>query len=346
MSSRAFLLRSAWRGPLALALTFCPLVAAPRVAHAQTSADDKAAAEALFDQGLELMQAGKYAEACQRLESSQRVDPGVGTLLYLGECYEKLGKTASAWATFREAASAANAAGQTDRANIGTERAQKLMPRLLRLQLELAPELEGLEGLEILRDGKSVPRALWGTPVPVDPGEHALEVRAPGHETFRTAFRGEGEGKTETLQLPALKRLPESADPPSGQQGSPAGAGAVSMEDAPSDGSAQRTSGLVLGGLGVIGVGVGSFFGLRAIQKNKDAEESCSGSSCSTPAGVELTNDALNAARISNVAFIAGGALLAGGVVLYLTAPKQQEVARVQMVPTVGGAQLSLGGNF
>lgn len=345
MSSRAFPLRSAWR-PLALALTFCPLYAAPGVAHAQTSADDKAAAEALFDQGLELMKAGKYAEACPRLESSQRVDPGVGTLLYLGECYEKLGKTASAWATFREAASAASAAGQNDRAAIGNDRAQKLMPRLLRLQLELAPELEGLDGLEILRDGKPVARALWGTPIPVDPGEHALEVRAPGHETHRTTFRGEGEGKTATLRLPALKRVEGAPADATEPAATGSGSAAVGVDATPSDGTAQRTTGLVLGGLGVVGVGVGSFFGLRAIQKNKDAEESCSGSSCSTPGGVDLTNDALSAARISNVAFLAGGALLAGGVVLYLTAPKQREVARLHVAPTVGGAQLSLGGNF
>lgn len=316
----------------------------PRVVSAQ-SADDKAAAEALFDQGLELMKAGNYAEACKRLESSQQIDPGVGTLLYLGECYERLGKTASAWATFREAASAANAAGQSERAAIGNDRAQKLMPRLLRLQLELDPGLEGIEGLEITRDGKPVTRALWGTPVPVDPGEHTLEVSAPGYETYRTTVGAEGEGKTEIVRLPMLQR---SATPPANDAAQPsdAASASVALDEGPRDGSVQRTAGLVAGGLGIVGVGIGSFFGLRAIQKNDDASKSCSGSTCTTQAGVDQTNDALNAARISNVAFIAGGALLAGGVVLYLTAPKQQEVAEVRVAPTVGGAQLSFGGSF
>src|SRR4030095_15910449 len=97
---------------------------------ADASASDKASAEALFDEALRAMKEGKYAEACPKLENSQRIDPGVGTLLYLGECYEKIGRTASAWATFREAASQAEAGGQTKRAKAARERIAKLDSKL------------------------------------------------------------------------------------------------------------------------------------------------------------------------------------------------------------------------
>jgi hypothetical protein len=74
-------------------------------ASAQTSSD-KAAAQALFDAGKRLLSERKYAEACPKLAESQRLDPAPGTLMNLADCYEKAGLTASAWATWLEAAAA------------------------------------------------------------------------------------------------------------------------------------------------------------------------------------------------------------------------------------------------
>lgn len=343
MSLRAICPGPTWIAGLVLAT--CLGTALPSAG--QTSADDKAAAEALFDRGLALMKEGAYEQACQQLESSQRIDPGIGTLLYLAECYENLGKTASAWATFREAASAADAAGQADRARVGSERAQRLAPRLLHLEITLEPEVAQVEGLEILRDGRPVPKGLWGTPVPVDPGEHTLEARAPGYEPFRTSVTFVEEGTTQTVRVPMLQRLSEAPGEPTDTSGPlTARASSSGVDDGGSDGSFQRTSGLVIAGLGVVGVGVGSYFGLRAISKNSQAEDSCSGSVCRDSRGLELTDQSLSAARISNVAFIAGGVALAGGLALYFTAPERQEVTRVEVLPTIGGAQVSWGRSF
>src|SRR5215470_5736089 len=107
-------------------------------AEAQTAAD-KAAAEGLFDQGRTAMKEGDFAKACGLLERSQHIDPGVGTLLYLAECYEKSGRTASAWATFREAADAADRAKESVRARTGRDRAARLEPFLSRLTIQVAP---------------------------------------------------------------------------------------------------------------------------------------------------------------------------------------------------------------
>src|SRR5687768_12225900 len=115
-------------------------------------ATGKAAAEALFESGVQLMKSGRFAEACPKLETSQRVDPAVGTLLYLAECYERTGRTASAWATFREAESLARGANQADRARTAGSRAQKLEAELAYLTVSVAPEAR-VEGLLVKRGG-------------------------------------------------------------------------------------------------------------------------------------------------------------------------------------------------
>src|SRR6185369_4715015 len=107
-------------GALVLALT------AP--AFAEASSSDKAAAEALFDEGRRLAQAGKFAEGCPKLEASQKLDPALGTLLNLADCNEKLGKTASAWAQYREATSLARAAGSAEREKFASDRSKALEP--------------------------------------------------------------------------------------------------------------------------------------------------------------------------------------------------------------------------
>src|ERR1700678_3583891 len=71
------------------------------------SASGAAAAEALFDEGKALMAAGNYASACPKFAESNRLDEGIGTSLWLADCFEKNGQTASAWAEFRAAAALA-----------------------------------------------------------------------------------------------------------------------------------------------------------------------------------------------------------------------------------------------
>src|SRR5207302_459194 len=103
------------------------------------------------------------------------------------------------------------------------------------------------------------------------------------------------------------------------------------LTPAPAQGiSTQQTLGLVVGGVGVIGVGLGSYFGIRAITKNSDAESHCDGVLCD-PDGVDLTNKAKRDAVASDIAFLAGGVLVATGAVLYLTGGRS-DVDRVALV--------------
>ncbi|MEJ7729180.1 MAG: hypothetical protein WKG00_08190 [Polyangiaceae bacterium] len=183
-------------------------LAAPGRAHAQASASDKAAAEALFDEGRQLMEARSYDAACSRFETSQRLAAGIGTLLYLGDCYEKSGRVASAWATFREASSKAAAAGQQERARIASERAGALEPKLSRLRIKLSDDAPGLE---VKRNGTAVGRDIWGAPVPVDPGSYQIEVRATNKAPWSTRYDVPAQPGTIEVAVPALVDAPAGA---------------------------------------------------------------------------------------------------------------------------------------
>ncbi|MCA9632308.1 MAG: hypothetical protein KC766_31865, partial [Myxococcales bacterium] len=146
-----------------LASSFAPL------AQAQTSAQDRATAEALFQQAKKLKDAENYEEACPKFAASNKLDPALGTLLNLADCHEQQGLTASAWAEFLEAATLARRAGQVDRAQVAQERATALESRLVRVSIVVKGKSR-IDGLEIKQDGSPVYAATWNTPVPIDPG--------------------------------------------------------------------------------------------------------------------------------------------------------------------------------
>src|SRR5687768_11915066 len=105
-------------------------------------ADNAAIANALFDEGKRLMQSGKFAEACTKFADSQRLDPGVGTILNLAACYEKNGQTASAWSAYRAAAAAARDKGQSAREKAARESVARLEPGLLKVIVTVTPQPE------------------------------------------------------------------------------------------------------------------------------------------------------------------------------------------------------------
>ena len=81
------------------AMLMCGLVA---TATAQPTEAVKRA-DALFQEGRRLLDAGDATAACPKFEESQRLDPGLGTLLNLADCYERTSRLALALAPFRRA---------------------------------------------------------------------------------------------------------------------------------------------------------------------------------------------------------------------------------------------------
>lgn len=285
---------------------------------ARAAPQDDASAEALFLDGRKLMDAGRFDEACAKFAASQRFSPGVGTLLNLGDCYEKAGKLASAWAVFRDAIEASQRAGREDREVLARDRAKALEGQLGKLSLSVTG---ARPGLVVKRDGIEVDPAAFGVAVPVDAGEHRVEASAPGYATWAQRVVTKDRG-VHSVAIPELERDDATAAPPSG-----AGGGDPSPSDGDA-GSAQRTWGWVGVGVGAAGLAAGGVFALLAKSKWDEAQSDyCRSDRECTPRGVELVDEARGLGNIATVASVAGVAVLGTGIVLVLTSPSRPPAA-------------------
>lgn len=330
-------------------LGFAAVLSTATVA-AQSGQSDKVAADALFDAARDLMEKGRYAEACPKLADSQRLDPGIGTLLNLGRCYAANGQTASAWATYREAAAAARAEGQAEREALARDQAGKLEPKLTRVVIRVS-DAAATAGVVVKRDGQELPRSLWGIPTPIDPGEHTLEAGAPGKLPHQATFDARGEGTTLEVEVPELSDAPSAASSQSSQQtpeGAPAPVNpparlADSSPALPSSGGTRRWLGYAVGGVGVAAGVTGVIFGLKGYGQDQDARALCKDTPDACPSIdkiLSLREDAKKNYRYSYIAYGVGGALLVTGAVLVFTAPGGSEAQVVASVgPEGGGAQ-------
>lgn len=290
------------------------LLGAPS-ALAQTTSTQRAAAEALFQQGTALMDEKRYAEACDKFAGSQDLDPALGTMLYLADCYEQAGRTASAWALFREAAESSKHAGQADRERIASERAASLEQRLSKLELKVATTRR-VPGLELRLNDVVVPSASWNAALPVDPGPLRVEARAPGKKPWRTQINVVQGPANQAVEVAQLQDAPVAVKPRAG-----------SSDLAETKTPTQRIVGYVMGAAGIVALGAGGFLGYRAYSLNKDSKTECrqDDPNACTQAGVGQREDAKSAAVLSTIVTAGGGALVVGGLTLVLTAPSSAQ---------------------
>jgi hypothetical protein len=304
-------------GPLRLALATVAAVTlgvSGGAAYADEPVGTKAKAIALFDEGIKEMRAGNHEKACKAFEASNRLLPDSGTRGSLARCYTQLGKIAQAWTLWRELSDTALTADlRTDAA----AQAKKLEPRLAKYTIKVA---SSHPGLTVTVAGQPADPTL-DVPVPIDPGTYPVLATAPD----RVAWKGEliaAEGKTSEILVPPL---------------------AVSATAGPGPlvrrGRGRRIAGLTIAGLGIGGLAAGGVFGVIARGHNADARDLCGGDvdrcdPARTNDAQAKVDDARSAANISTIAAIAGGALVAAGVILYITAPKSERRA-VSIVPLV-----------
>jgi len=310
------------------------------------SGNSSALAEQLFNQARDFAKANQWAEACPKFEASLRYDPVLGTRLNLATCYEHIGKLASAWGLYRESLELARKAGDMKRADYAQKQATALESRLPKLAIS-APS-NPPAGFIVKRDDTTVDAGALGVALYVDPGTHKVTASAPGFEAF-TVTVTLVEGKTETLAIPALAAKPVTAP----VADSTSAAQRADTEPAAPRSKTRTYAAIGVGAAGVVAVGVGLVFGAKASSTYNDAKARCGADLvCSNPADLDkaqdLMRDARSRATLSTVLVVGGGAAIAAGAVLFLTAPRARERATARIMPVThdGGAGLALTGTF
>ncbi len=288
------------------------LVAAAAGAQSSTLG---AGAEALYEEARGLTKQGHFEQACPKFKQSYELDPAGGTLLNLAECYEKQGEFASAWSTYKQALVAAQRDGRSERVDRAKKRLLVLEGKLPKITIEVAKEADQ-PGLIVTFDGTPLGAAAWGVGMPVDPGTHRVTASAPNKIQFER--RVEIESGWTTLEIP---KLADAAGTASGRAAAPRLLDTDTEKKPVSDaaptghrGDGRRTAGFVIGGVGVVALGVGGYFGLRAFSKWSDREDNCR-SGCNLSAK-SAGDDAKSAAVASNLGI--GLGLVALGVGSYL----------------------------
>ncbi len=284
------------------------LALAPSAARAD---DDAATAQALFDEATALKAKEQWAAACPKFESSYKLDPALGTLLNLANCFEKLGKTASAWARFEEAYQWATK-NNDDRAEFAKTQRDALAPKLPKLKIVVT---NPVPALSIQRDTAKVSDAMYGSALPVDPGEHTIFVKRDD-EILQTQKVSVVEAQSAEISFD-LAAIEKAAPPPKPKKD------VIVVGPSP----AMRKAGWAIGGVGAATVLTAATLELFAVLRKGDTSDKslCIQKLC-TPAGKAIADDAAQLAETGQWVGIAGLAVTAVGVTLLIVTPSQVNV--------------------
>jgi hypothetical protein len=200
-----------------------------------------------------------------------------------------------------------------------------------------------LVDVNVTVDGQPFAARLDGQALSIDPGSHTFHFEAPGGSTLdQLVVVPEGE-QNERVAVVLPKRSSPSPPPAANDTGA-----AEPPHPPPSDrggahgGAPWKTVGWVLGGAGVVGLGVGTAFGILAISDHNAAKCNASHVCLTGP----LSN-ARGAALASDIGLAAGGVLFATGLGLVIFAPheggEERAATAAVIVPVIvpGGGGLA-----
>lgn len=331
------------------------------------SDEERANARALADQGVQAFSEGRWQDTVDLFDRAEALIDAPTHLLYSARAHAKLHHYVKARELYLRitrqqlATDAPKAFVKAQAAAL--QELKDVEPRIGQLTITVHgpdPKLA-----QVTLDGSPVHSALIGVARPIDPGEHQVHAQAPGFVPQTKKVTVDDAGKVSvTLELAAgAAPAAESAAPgiaPSQQASpTPAALGPITTADAASvkGSNTPRIASYVAFGVGAVGLGVGTFFGLSSKSKRSqadDAFEQCGGETgCMNDDPLaqqvsELDASARTRKTISIVGFVVGGLGVGTGVALFVLSRRHDEAPASSwtITPRIGLGNASVTGTF
>ncbi|MBW2535933.1 MAG: PEGA domain-containing protein [Deltaproteobacteria bacterium] len=244
--------------------------------------------------GNALIAQGDFAGALRRYRAAYELFQSPNLLLNIGTSLRHLGRDAAAATAYEQYV--AHPAAEPD--VVLTVR--KLLSEIDALTGRLTIVLN-VEDARVHVDGRLLPDRAARITVRVDPGEHTVVAEKEGRATaVQTVVVDAGQQETIAIDLRSPSLQPTS------------------------DGRPQRILAYGMGGIALAGLGVGAVFGGLFLASKAEADDHCDALRCDSD-GADAVAEAQDRGLVANVAFVTSGVLAAGAVVVFLTAPTNDD---------------------
>ena len=275
---------------------------------------DQPPAVKAFEEGRKLLELGKNDEACTFFQQSIDLDPDApGTLLNLGLCNERLGKTATALTWFRKAQFRAAEQKKDDFEDAAKKETLILAEIVPKIHFELANPAPS--NATFFVDGNRIAEVDMAN-LEVNPGHGTLEMHVPGKAPLKVEFDTKL-GDKKTLAVPVPKQVTQ-----------------VIIVD---HGAPQKAIAYMVGGAGV-SLYIASVATSLVAKNEFDSSEH-----------PEDRQHWKNIARFGGTTLFGLGTIsLAAAVYLYVRAPKAERIERTVLAPSVDehGMGVAVVGSF
>ncbi len=300
---------------------------------ASSEAQKQLNAEEAFYQARALASSQRYPEACPLFELSYQLDPALGTLLNLADCFEKVGKNVEAFAAFNDAIAWAKRTGEPRREQEAMKRANNVRTHLVFLTIDIGVLKTQISIFSVPSRTliQSVSSESVAYPIALELGRYVLELTSPGYKPFEKVLHFDHSGETNLvahLEIETLLvALPQPIEVESRHKAEPSNRLAV----------ISLAGGSVLAAAGIVGILYSQDVMIRVARQQPNQPDA---------ANPTVTRAQFETVKVLNPISIGSAVVGVAGIVIGTVLLRAQPKLTMTVAPIPGGMVTFVGAQF